>query len=247
VNHFAYNESPYPIREEIRTAYRSYWQQLASAGSWWSGAERVAIAQEVRNATNCEFCSERKQELSPYALKGVHNSSTTVPELAIDAVHRIVTDQTRITKRWVEELAENDLSNEAYVELAGIVVAVFSIDEFNRALGLALETLPESESGEPSHYRPQQAVEGTGFVAMLPADGDTGKEAGIWPGGRSANVLRALTLVPNAFREWLALSAVQYIPIQDMVNMVQPEGRVIDRMQIELVAGRVSAINQCFY
>ena len=63
----------------------------------------------------------------------------------------------------------------------------------------------------------------------------------------SANVLRALTLVPNAFREWLALSAVQYIPIQDMVNMVQPEGRVIDRMQIELVAGRVSAINQCFY
>tara|TARA_B100002003_G_scaffold251438_1_gene295011 strand:- start:3824 stop:4312 length:489 start_codon:yes stop_codon:yes gene_type:complete len=162
-------------------------------------------------------------------------------------VHRIVTDQTRITKRWVEELAENDLSNEAYVELAGIVVAVFSIDEFNRALGLALETLPESESGELSHYRPQQAVEGTGFVAMLPADGDTGKEAGIWPGGRSANVLRALTLVPNAFREWLALSAVQYIPIQDMVNMVQPEGRVIDRMQIELVAGRVSAINQCFY
>jgi hypothetical protein len=206
VNHFAYHESPYPIREDIKTAYRNYWQQLASAGSWWSGAERVAIAQEVRSATNCEFCSERQQELSPYGVKGVHNSSTTIPELAIDAVHRIVTDQTRITKRWIDELAENDLSNGAYVELAGIVVAVFSIDEFNRALGLSLETPPEPDSGEPSHYRPQQAVEGTGFVAMLPADGDTGKKAGIWPGGRSANVLRALTLVLNAFREWLALS-----------------------------------------
>ena len=244
---FVYNTSPFPIREDIPPAYRVYWQALANAGSWWTGAQRVAIAQEVRNASRCGFCSERRQALSPNSVQGQHDSSTELSEFAIDAVHRIITDQTRITQTWVDELAENGLSNEAYVELAGVAVSVFSIDEFNRALGIPLEPLPEPVPGEASHYRPQQAVLGTGFVPMLPPDGDTGNEAGIWPGQRSANVLRAFTLVPDAFREWLALSNVQYIPVENMANMFKPDGRSIDRMQIELIAGRVSAINQCFY
>ena len=244
---FTYNSSAFPIREDIPLAYRQYWQALANAGSWWTGAQRVAIAQEVRNASRCGFCTQRRQALSPNSVQGQHDSSTELSALAIDAVHRIITDQTRITQTFVDELAANGLSNEAYVELAGVAVSVFSIDEFNRALGLPPEPLPEPVPGEASHYRPQQAVAGTGFVPMLPPDGDTGNEEGIWPGGRSANVLRAFTLVPNAFREWLAIGKVQYLAVEDMVNMFQPEGRSINRMQIELIAGRVSAINQCFY
>ena len=38
----------HPIREDIRAAQRAAWQGLAAAGSWWSGAERLAIAAEVR-------------------------------------------------------------------------------------------------------------------------------------------------------------------------------------------------------
>jgi len=32
-----------------------------------------------------------------------------------------------------------------------------------------------------------------------------------------------------------------------MANFDSPENRSINRMQIELVAGRVSAVNECFY
>ena len=59
----------------------------------------------------------------------------------------------------------------------GIAVTVFRIDEFNRSLGLPQEPLPDPVAGEPDHYRPSRAEHGTGFVAMLPADGATGKEA----------------------------------------------------------------------
>ncbi|NKB34360.1 MAG: hypothetical protein GKR91_14815 [Pseudomonadales bacterium] len=244
---FDYNDSPYPIREDIKKEHRDFWQRLAQAGSWWTAAERIAIAQESRNASSCEFCEERKAALSPYTLEGNHHSSTPLSATAIDAVHRIVADQTRITQAWVESLPDNDLSIESYVELAGIVVCVFSIDEFHRSLGFELELLPDPTAGEPSRYRPAQAESGTGFVPMLPKEGLTGPEENLWPGGRSANVLRALSLVPAALRDWLALCSAQYLSVEGMANMVKQDDRSINRMQMELIAARVSAINECFY
>jgi hypothetical protein len=247
VTHFNYNNAPYPIRDDLPEAYRAFWQRLAGPGNWWSGEQRVAIAAEVRNATGCGFCARRKKALSPYALEGQHDGGASLSEVAIDAVHRVVTDQTRITRSFVQQNIDRGLSEEHYVELVGIVVAVFSIDEFNRGLGLPPEPLPQPLAGQPDHYRPSQAVHGTGFVPMIPPDGATGNEADLWQNGMTANVLRALTLVPNALRDWFALGDVQYLSMEGMEKYSGDMGRAIDRMQIELVAGRVSAYNECFY
>ncbi len=245
---FDYSKADLPIREDISTAHQAFWQKLAKPGAWWNGAERVAIAQESRNALSCSFCKERKEALSPYTLKGEHFHSGGLPSSATDAVHRIITDQQRITRRWVEENAESDLPKGAYVELVGIVVATFSIDEFHRALDLPLETLPQPVAGEPSGYVPAVLSEDIGYVPTIPADGTVGNEADLWPaGGRAPNVLRALTLVPDALRDWRDLSSAQYLSFEGMANFVKDEHRSINRMQMELVAGRVSAINQCFY
>ena len=243
---FSYDSSPYPIRPDLKAVYREYWHTLAKAGNWWTGAERVAIAEEVRNATRCDHCAARKQALSPYNFPGEHKNSGELDDTTIDAVHRVVTDQNRITQSWVKEIAEQGLGEGKYVELVGIVVTVFSIDEFNRGLGLTLEPLPQSEEGEPDHYRPAQAVHDSGFVAMLPEDGATGDEADLWP-DRTANVLRALSLVPDAVRGWMSVAGGQYLSMQGMMNFSGDLGRSINRMQMELVAGRVSAINECFY
>lgn len=245
---FDYHDAPYAIRDDIPAAYQRFWTRLAGPGAWWTGAERVAIAAETRAATRCEFCHARAAALTPYQFVGEHAAATTkLSAAAVDAVHRIVTDQTRITSAWITGLSEEGISAEAYVELAGIVVAVFSIDEFNRALGLDVEPLPEPVAGEPSGYRPAQATTGTGFVPMLPRDGATGDEADLWPNGGGANVLRAFSVVPDAVRDWTDISSAQYLSMAGMANMVQDENRVINRMQMELIAGRVSAINQCFY
>ena len=244
---FDYDRAPYPIRTDIAPAYRAYWETLARPGSWWSGTERVAIAAESRKAPACRLCDARKRALSPGAVTGEHDRGEGLPDTAVDAIHRIVTDQARITRKYVEDNAAAGLSKEAYVELVGIVVAVFSIDEFHRALGLDLEKLPTPEAGEISHYRPAMLSEDMGFVPTVPRDGDVGNEADLWPHGRTANVVRALTLVPDALRDWRAIAAAQYLPLQEMGNLGQHEARSINRMQMELIAGRVSAVNECFY
>ena len=244
---FQYADSPFPIRADICDEHRAFWLRLAQPGSWWSGATRVAIAQESRNALECEYCRARKQALSPYTHEGEHSHVGDLPHLAVDAVHRIITDQSRITRKYVDDNAAAGLSKEQYVELVGIVVATFSIDEFHRALGLALEPLPQPMAGDISRYRPAMLSEDIGFVPTVPPEGNVGNEADLWPGGRSPNVVRALTLVPDALRDWRALGGAQYLSFQSMQNFVKDEHRAINRMQTELIAGRVSSINECFY
>ncbi len=244
---FSYTQSPYKIRENLGQAYREFWARLAKPGSWWTGAQRVAIAQESRNAANCGYCEQRKQALSPYSFAGEHEHDGLLEPVAVDAVHRIITDQSRITLSYIQNNQAEGLSQEPYVELAGIVVVTFSIDEFNRALGLPLEPLPEPEDGQPTHYRPAHAVEGTGFVPMIPADGNVGDEADLWQKGVDANVLRAFSVVPDAVRDWMQLGDAQYLSMEGMQIFAGDTGRSIDRMQIELVAARVSSINECFY
>ncbi len=243
---FSFSSAPFEPRPDIGEAYRTYWQRLARPGSWWTGAQRIAIAQESRNAVDCAYCRERKASLSPYQFTGEHLHGDGLPLIAVDAVHRIITDQTRITKSWIEKNATEGLSKEAYVELVGIVVVVFSIDEFHRALGLPLEPLPTPEAGEPSHYRPAQLSEDMGFVPTVPPGGAVGNEADLWD-DRTANVLRALSLVPDAVRDWSLVGGAQYLSMAGMANLVQDENRSINRMQMELVAGRVSSVNECFY
>ena len=244
---FDYADAPFPIREDIPAAHRAYWETLAKPGSWWSGEERVAIAAACRQAISCGLCARRVEALSPNSVMGEHDGDLLLPASAVDAVHRIVTDQHRITRQYVENNVAQGLAKEAYVELVGVVVAVLSIDEFHRALGLELEPLPTPEAGEISRYRPAMLSDDVGFVPTVPPDGSVGNEADLWPQGRTANVVRALTLVPDAMRDWRALAGAQYLSFAAMRNMGQHETRAIDRMQMELIAARVSAVNQCFY
>ncbi len=245
---FDFSDSEYDIREDLPEAYRETWRRIAAPGSWWTGAERVAIAQETRNAVSCKFCQERKKTLSPYGMSGSHDCASLLPERAIDAVHRIITDQGRITQAYIDDNAAHNMSEEQYVELLGICVVVFSVDEFHRGLGLALEPLPKPKPGEPTGYRPAHTTRETGFVSMIPAAGATGEESDLWDPKRTANVLRALSLVPDAVRDWFVVHEAQYIALEDMmVNYGAIGNRPINRMQTELVASRVSAVNECFY
>lgn len=244
---FSYSDSPYPVREDIKQAHKKFWNILAKPGSWWTGAQRIAIAAEVRNAVACDYCQQRKSALSPYTVSGKHKQNDILDETAVDVVHQIVSDQGRITQAFVDNATQQGLTHEHYVELTGIVVAVFSIDEFNRGLGIPAETLPQAVAGDPSHYRPEHLSSDTGFVPMIPVNGAIGNESDLWPTGRSANVVRALTLVPNALRDWFYLASAQYLSLAGMSNLIRGDNRSINRMQMELIAGRVSAINQCFY
>ncbi len=100
MSHFQYEHSPHPIRPGLSESYRQYWQSLASPGTWFTGAQRVAIAAEVRNALICPHCAQRKLALSPNSVKGEHLSARSLGENIVDAVHRVITDQSRITQTY---------------------------------------------------------------------------------------------------------------------------------------------------
>jgi hypothetical protein len=61
-----------------------------------------------------------------------------------------------------------------------------------------------------------------------------------------SNIRRALTLVPDEARSFFDLAAHQYLPGRQMFDFSR-EYRAITHPQIELLAARVSALNQCTY
>ena len=102
---FDYSQSPYPIADFKADAHRGAWTYLAQPGSWWTGADRIAIAAASRDAAFCPLCAERKAALSPFSVTGKHNSdagllnaSDLLTAKVLDAAHRITTDSARLTE-----------------------------------------------------------------------------------------------------------------------------------------------------
>ncbi len=133
------------------------------------------------------------------------------------------------------------------MELLGIVVAVISIDAFHRALGLPLETLPEAISGDASGYRPEGVKDSGAWVPTIQPEDAGPRESDLYPGGRTGNVISAMSLVPDAVRMLITLSDAHYIPMSSVPVPGDNGGRALARSQIELIAGRVSSISECFY
>ena len=244
---FAYSNSPYPIRPDLPETYRDAWQQLANPGTWWSGRERVALAQEVRNAQGCELCANRKAALSPFAdVEGRHLATSELPSSVVDVVHRLTTDPSRLTRSWLNEVTSEAFTSGHYVETISVVVTTLCIDTFHRSLGFDLEPLPAPQDGQPSDYVPEGLNDNTGWVPMIGEAQDP--EQDLWPGARMVpNVIKALSSVPDAVRLLKTLSAAQYVPMADVPNPSAGGDRAISRAQIEFIAARVSAINDCFY
>jgi hypothetical protein len=58
-------------------------------------------------------------------------------------------------------------------------------------------------------------------------------------------VAKALSLVPAEVHGMADLSAAHYMQMQQVIDV--RVHRTLSRAQMELIAGRVSALNQCFY
>jgi hypothetical protein len=165
----------------------------------------------------------------------------------VDAVHRITTDASRLTRRWYESLTAQGVTDERYVEALGVAVLAISIDAFHRAMGVPLEPLPQPEPGDPTRVRPEGVTRGEAWVPMVDPRQVASAERDLFPRGPlgAPYVVRALTLVPSEVRAWAALSGAQYLSFDRMTRL--ETGKALDRAQMELVAGRVSALNSCFY
>lgn len=85
-------------------------------------------------------------------------------------------------------------------------------------------------------------------MPTVPNGQATGSEADLYGEQYAANVIRALSLVPDEMRLCInILVPAQYMEGAKVGDPTADPGRAINRPQIELLAARVSALNQCFY
>jgi hypothetical protein len=242
-----YASAPIKIRDDLAGAHARAWAGIGRLGTWWDGAQRVAIAAETRHAPSCELCRRRKGALSPAAIVGRHGSLGELPDIVVEVVHLVRTDPGRLSEAWFRGVIAAGLTEEQYVETVSVVAHTVAIDTMARGLGLDALALPQPEPGVPSRYRPSGAkLSGAWLPWLEPADLSEA-ETGLYPAGRpAANIMKAMSLVPEEVRSFFDLVSHQYQPPLAMRNFSR-EYRAISHAQIELLAARVSALNQCLY
>ena len=241
-----YRYAPVPVRDGLAASQRRAWARLGEPGEWWTGAIRIAIAEETRAATDCAFCAERKAALSPYSVSGTHTAATDLPEVLVDVIHRIRTDPERLTRRIYEDALAGGLSDAEYVETVAVIATVVAVDTFCDAMGLPRHALPAPMPGEPRRRRPAGAKDGLAWVPTVAPDDVTRAEAGLYDGLAAVNIHRALSLVPAEVVGFFDLDAEHYLP-DALLRDFGTEYRALTHAQIEFLAARVSAINQCVY
>lgn len=225
-----YRACDLPMRDDRTESHWQAWKEICSPGAQFTAEERISMVHEARYARICGLCAARQAALSPNAVQGEHETVTALAEPVIDLIHRMCTDPSRISKPWFEQIMTDGLTQGAYVEVVGVVAVSVIIDTFNAALGLALPPLLDPVPGEPHGELNPDAIDDGAWVPILVRERDD-----------MANIVRALGLAPQEWKNFWRVFRKHY--------RTQAGGLTADisRPQQELVASRISALNQCFY
>ncbi len=210
---FEFENSTIPIRDDLATAFRHVWDRLASAGTWWTGIERVAIAAVGRAAYQDQPIPE-----------------SFLPPPGREAAALLGKEPAGVTEELIAEWEARGLEASAYVELIGIVAQVTTVDTFHRAMSLELEPFPDPRSGEPSRRIPSPPARRT--RAWVPMVGPP-------------TIPTSLSAVPEEMEALESLHGSAYLAYHEMADPAIQKG--LTRAQMELVAARTSAINECFF
>ena len=132
--------------EEFALLVDREWARLAGPGTWWTGAERVAIATDARRAIADE---------SPLGI---------LPPPVEEATRRIAVDAASVRGTDVARWELEGLDSFAYIEVAGIVSRLAAIDVASFGLDRKIPYLPEPMPGEPTRQRPEGAAITTGWA-----------------------------------------------------------------------------------
>ncbi|MGI9610019.1 MAG: hypothetical protein ACR2NL_06965 [Acidimicrobiia bacterium] len=159
---------------------------------------------------------------------GGEEPPSSLPTVAIEAAETTSARPASIRSDWVGRIAD-DLGYPRYIELVGITSRLAAVDTFHVGLGVPLEPLPDPEPGEPSRSQEALARPGAAWVPMV--------------GG--ASITQALSLVDAESVAQEDMHGPLYLTYEGMAEYDYVGG--LSRAQMELVAARTSAINECFY
>ena len=225
---FATDTFPRPVNPSILSAFEAVWNGLAVAGTWWTATERVAIVAATRRSLPLPLGEAAPDTAGLSDAIGPDGLSPLTHEV----VRRLAFDAGRITREWATAVIER-MGLGYYVETVALVVQTVPIDLLCDLLGRPRQDLPVPRTGEPSRVVPDGLGQEGAFVPWA-VDG--------WLG---PNVARALSFVPEDNSRHVGIVRSMYSG-QHFEEMVWRH-RALSRPQVELVAARTSAVNECFY
>mgnify|MGYP001445356916 CR=1 FL=1 len=214
------------VNKEIIESFDVVWDHLGRSGAWWTGAQRIAIAEQVR----CSAPRPLWDKAPPLdSFSDDHDGELTYFEKGV--VERVTVEPSSIDLETYREIISR-IGEDKYAELAAVVSQIVPIDHLHDALGIDRQQLPPVTDAPITQERPDALVYDVGFLPTLPSEGLP-----------HVAVALSLALADNARRMLLVRSMYSGKSFEDMVWT----HRNLSRPQIELVAARTSALNECFY
>lgn len=222
---FTYADIEVAVPDGIAKSHREAWAQLAQPGTWWTAAQRLAIAARARTLFEARATPPWLRHLPEPAVENL-----VLEGPVVDIVDRLTLDAGAIDRDWANK-AMARIGDGAYVELIAVVAVVVMVDVFAESVGVDRTPLPDPLDGEPSGVRPDGL-------------GDIGAHVPALDPFPAANVARALSLVPGANKLFRTVS----VPAYSAPGFAELQWETpLTRPQVELVASRVAAMNECFY
>lgn len=217
------------IPDQQLAAFGAAWEWLAEPGGSWSAAEKLAMVEVARAAAPRPVYDRRPATIDHLAT--TVDPGEVLSPLVIDTVERVSVEAGSIDREWALQVIR-ELGDVAYAELVAVIATVVPIDLACRLAGRDIEPLPQPMAGEPTGER---ATETTDIGSFLPAAA----------GFAGANVAKSLSIAPTA--NMMRLGVVRALYSGDRFGELRWEEGALNRPQVELVAARTSALNECFY
>lgn len=209
------------VRDDLVAAHSASLAHVAAPGARLTGTRRVQIAEVARDAYLAV-------EPSPPWVRPFGDP-------VLDVAYRLARHAGTITEQWYEQTITDGLHPLEFVEIVSVVIATVAPIAFARAAGLPLPAVPPAIDGEPT---------GREAVELAPAKLNWVPVAA--PADQVASVVQAFSALPDEWDNLWRLAGAQYMSDRQMDDPLWNRG-TLSRPQMELVAGRLSLIRECFF
>lgn len=209
------------VRDDLAHAHAASLAHVAAPGARLPAARRLQIAAVAQEA----FLAPEPTPpwVRPY------------DDPALDVAYRLARHAGTITEQWYEQVITEGMHPLEWVEIVGIVVATVPVVAFARAAGVPLPAWPSPVAGEPHGREADELAPAT--LNWVPVAA---------PADRTASVVQALSALPDEWANLWQLAGAQYMSDAQMADPAWNRG-TLSRPQMELVAGRISRIRECFF
>lgn len=209
------------VRQDLVEAHRASLRHVASPGACLTAAQRIRLAEIARDAYL------EAEPAPPWVRR--------YPEATENLAYRLARHAGTLSVDLYDRAIADGMSALVWVEVVGVVIATVPVVAFARAIGSDCAPFPPPLDDPPTERVAPELVDAT--LNWVPVAA---------PADRTAAVVQALSALPDEWENLWRLASAQYMSDRQMDDPAWTRG-TLSRPQMELVAGRISKLRECFY